>query len=168
VRRAYANGDVTTAAYDGLDRLKALAASTARGGRLQSLTYGYDRAGNLTSIVDGLRADGASSGARVYGYDDLYRLRTAAGGGKTWTYDFDALGNWSAKSDLGAFTYAGRAHGPGSAAGAPLAFDEAGQLTGRPGARQTFDAKGRLKTVTLDDGTRVTTTYDYAGVATIK
>ena len=47
-------------------------------------------------------------------------------------------------------------------------FDEAGQLTARPGSKQTYDAKGRLTSVTLDDGTVVAYRYDYAGMVAVK
>jgi RHS repeat-associated protein len=169
VRREYANGAVTTAQYDSMDRLKALATRT--GGRdAQALTYGYDRTGNLMSIADAVRATGPLSAARTFTYDDLYRLRTAEGGGRSWSYDFDDLGSWQTKSDLGGYTYAagGKPHQPAMAGGHAYQFDEAGQLTVRPGGKQVFDAKGRLASVTLDDGTVVTTRYDYAGAATIK
>jgi RHS repeat-associated protein len=170
VRREYANGAVTTAHYDSMDRLQALATQTT-GRDVQSLTYGYDRTGNLTSITDAVRATGELSATRAFSYDDLYRLRTGTGAGRAWSYDFDDLGNWKTKSDLGGYTYAaaeGKPHQPATAGGHPYQFDEAGQMTVRPGAKQVFDAKGRLASVTLDDGTVVTTRYDYAGAATVK
>jgi RHS repeat-associated protein len=166
-RREYANGAVTTAQYDALDRLQTLA-TMAAGGMVQSLTYGYDAVGNVTSITDGVRGSGSGSETRAYGYDDLYRLRTASGAGKTWTYDFDDLGNWLTKSDLGAFVPGSKPHQPATAAGRALVFDDAGQLTERPGSKQTFDAKGRLSTVTLADGTVVRYRYDYSGAHSVK
>ena len=51
---------------------------------------------------------------------------------------------------------------------ARYAFDEAGQMTARPGSTQTYDAKGRLASVTLEDGTVVRYRYDYAGAVAIK
>jgi RHS repeat-associated protein len=168
VRREYANGTVATADYDVTDRLRAL--STTAGPRtLQSLSYGYDRTGNLTSIADAVHATGDLSATRTFAYDDLYRLRSAAGGTKPWSYDFDDVGNWRTKSDLGAYAYGADAHHrPSAAGGGAYAFDEAGEMVARPHARQTFDAKGRLASVTLDDGTVVTTRYDFSGAATVK
>ena len=167
-RREYANGAVSTAHYDAMDRVDALG-TVARGQTVQALAIGYDRVGNVTSIVDAAHAGGPLAASRTFGYDDLYRLRTAEGVAGKWSYDFDATGNWSAKSDLGPYAYAGKPHQPTAVGGASgYAFDEAGHLIARPGSRQTYDAKGRLTSVALDDGTTVTYRYDYAGMVAVK
>jgi RHS repeat-associated protein len=171
-RRDYANGATSTARYDALDRLDRLD-TTIAGATAQSLALGYDRVGNVSSIADAVHATGPLSATRQLGYDDLYRLRTADGPTRRWSYDFDSVGNWRAKSDAGDYAYvAGRAHQPsrvtGPAGARDYAFDEAGQLTTRPGSTQTYDAKGRLASVTLADGTAVTYRYDYAGAVAVK
>jgi RHS repeat-associated protein len=59
---------------------------TANGStHIQNLTYGYDYAGNLTSITDNLSAGRDES----YAVDDLNRLHTASGayGSRTYTYE---------------------------------------------------------------------------------
>ena len=166
--REYANGALTTAHYDAMDRLDALG-TTIGGKAVQALAFGYDRAGNVGSITDAVHASGALAATRTFGYDDLYRLRTATGPAGKWSYDFDGVGNWQAKSGLGNYTYGGaKPHQPTTAGAGAYAFDEAGQLTKRPGSTQTFDAKGRLATVTMDDGTVVTYRHDYSGAVAVK
>jgi RHS repeat-associated protein len=171
-QRDYANGATSTAHYDALDRVDGLDTKVA-GATVQSLTFGYDRVGNVRSIADVAHAAGSLSATRTLGYDDLYRLRTADGPTRRWSYDFDVVGNWRNKSDGGDDTYvAGRAHQPsrvtGTSGARDYAFDEAGQLTNRPGSTQTYDAKGRLASVTLTDGTAVAYRYDYAGAVAVK
>ncbi len=171
-RRDYANGSTATAHYDAMDRLDALATHTGSS-TVQALAFGYDRVGNVASIADAVHATGPLAATRTFGYDNLYRLRTAAGPTRQWSYDFDAVGNWQTKSDSGSYTYAsGKAHQPSrvtSAAGTRgYGFDEAGQLTTRPGSTQTYDAKGRLASITLDDGTLVAYRYDWSGAVAVK
>jgi RHS repeat-associated protein len=166
--REYANGAMTTAHYDAMDRLDALG-TTIGGKSVQSLAFGYDRVGNVSSITDAVHASGALAATRTFGYDDLYRLRTAIGPAGTWSYDFDGVGNWQGKSGVGSYGYvAAKAHQPTTAGSGIYGFDEAGELTKRPGSTQTFDAKGRLATVTLDDGTVVKYRRDYAGAVAVK
>ena len=144
--------------------------TVTKGQTVQALAVGYDRVGNVASITDSVHAGGPLAATRTFGYDNLYRLRTAGGVAGRWSYDFDARGNWAAKSDLGAYSYAAKPHQPktAGAGGAGYVFDEAGQLTARPGSKQTYDAKGRLTSVTLDDGTVVAYRYDYAGMVAVK
>ncbi|HYD46949.1 MAG TPA: RHS repeat-associated core domain-containing protein, partial [Terriglobales bacterium] len=56
---------------------------------VQDLTYGYDDAGNITSITDTL--DGSRT--QVFTYDDIGRLSGAAGAYGDITYDYDLVGN---------------------------------------------------------------------------
>jgi RHS repeat-associated protein len=167
-RRESANGTVTTAHYDAMDRLDGLG-TTIAGKTIQALALGYDRAGNVTTISDAVHATGALAATRSFGYDDLYRLRTASGPAGKWSYDFDSVGNFQTKSGVGSYVYgAAKPHQPASAGSGTYVFDEAGQLTKRPGSTQTFDAKGRIATVTLADGTVVSYRYDYAGAVAVK
>jgi RHS repeat-associated protein len=167
-RREYANGTTTTAHYDAMDRLDALG-TTGRGETLQALALGYDRAGNVNAITDAVHASGALAAARSVDYDDLYRLRAATGPAGKWSYEFDAVGNFLTKTGVGSYVYgAAKAHQPTTAGSGTYVFDEAGELTKRPGSTQTFDAKGRLATVTLDDGTVVSYRYDYSGAVAVK
>jgi len=165
-RREHANGSVTSAAYDDLERLSTLETKT-RGATAQSLGYRYDRAGNLQAIDDALRKTGPLAAGREYGYDDLYRLVSAVGGDRSWTYAFDDVGDFTKKSDLGDYTI-GKAHQIVSAGGKTYRYDEAGNIVERPNSKQAFDAKGRIKSLTLADGTVVAYRYDHTGRRVVK
>jgi RHS repeat-associated protein len=166
VRREHANGVVTTAAYDEMDRLERLA-TTAQGAPVQGLGYVHDRVGNVTRIDDELRPTGAQSNARTFAHDDLYRLLSAEGAGRTWTQAYDPAGSFRSKSGAGDYGYA-TGHQATSVGGKTYGYDAAGNCTSRPGASLAYDAKGRLKRVTLADGTVATYRYDYTGARVVK
>ena len=77
-RREHANGLVSSAAYDPMDRVVSLE-TTTRGRTVQSLGYGYDQVGSLIRIDDALRSSGALAAGRRYLYDDLYRVTSGTG-----------------------------------------------------------------------------------------
>jgi RHS repeat-associated protein len=91
----YGNGLTRTLGYDTDYRLTSLATS-ATGYPIQSLTYGYNNANNITSITDALD----STRSQTFTYDADYRLLTAASGGMypTATYTYDADGNRASKT----------------------------------------------------------------------
>ncbi|HKZ75970.1 MAG TPA: RHS repeat-associated core domain-containing protein, partial [Actinomycetota bacterium] len=165
-RREHANGAVTSASYDELARVATLGTET-QGRAVQSLSYGYDRVGNLKRIQDALRSSGPLAAGREYGYDDLYRLVSAAGAGQAWAYAFSDAGDITSKSGVGEYAF-GKAHQIASAGERTYLHDEAGNVIERPGSKLAFDAKGRLKTVTLEDGTAVAYRYDFTGRRVVK
>jgi RHS repeat-associated protein len=165
-RREHSNGAVSAASYDDLHRLASLETS-ASSGEVQQLGYAYDRAGNLLRIDDALRQSGSLAAGRALGYDDLYRLVSATGGDRSWTYAFNDVGDFTYKSDAGDYVL-GKGHQVASVGGKPYGYDEAGNVVERPGSKQTFDARGRLRTVTLDDGTVVSYRYDHTGARVVK
>jgi len=80
----YGNSEAQTRTFDNnywLDDLKTAYSGTS----IQDLTYGFDNAGNLTSITDNL----AAGRDETYTVDSLNRLHTASGayGSRTYTYD---------------------------------------------------------------------------------
>jgi RHS repeat-associated protein len=165
-RREHSNGAASAAGYDDLHRMVALETS-ASGGRVQQLGYAYDRAGNLLRIDDALHQGGPLAAGRSLGYDDLYRLVSAAGGDCSWKYAFNDVGDFTNKSDVGDYVL-GKGHQVASAGGKPYRHDEAGNVIERPGSKQVFDAKGRVKAVTLEDGTVVSYRNDYIGARVVK
>ena len=94
------NGIATARRYNPLNgELQSILAGPSNG--IQSLTYGYDPIGNITS-----RADATQSLSESFGYDALNRLTTAQIGSNTaTTYGYDPIGNLTSKSDVGTFTY---------------------------------------------------------------
>ena len=134
---AYGNGLTRSAVIDPRYRLDQLTLGT-----IADYDYGYDNAGNITSIAD-LR-DGAYN--RSYGYDDLNRLTSAGSGSGLWgtgSYGYDAMGNmtnYQIATRTGAFSYAGATPKLTNVVEAgvsiPVQYDAAGnELTGtRPNA----------------------------------
>jgi len=81
---SFGNGLARTIGYDNQYRI-----STIQAGGLQSLSYGHDPNGNVTSMVNNL--DNTKS--KSYTYDDLNRLETGAGPWGTITWTYDPVGN---------------------------------------------------------------------------
>jgi RHS repeat-associated protein len=80
----YGNSEAQTRTYDNNYWLTGLS-TVYSGTYVQNLSYGYDNAGNLTSITDSLN----SGRSETYTVDGLNRLATASGayGSRTYTYD---------------------------------------------------------------------------------
>jgi RHS repeat-associated protein len=104
---------ITTYQYNDLTgRLSQLLTQKYSGGTLtetlQSLTYGYDGKGNVTTLNDTV----VNNVSHTYEYDNLDRLLSAAGSGAggypAQTYTYDAIGNIMSKSDVGSYTYDAR------------------------------------------------------------
>ena len=79
---------------------------------VQNLAYTYDAVGNIIQIVD--TSDTVGKNTTVYQYDDLYRLTRASTTVATTspylqTYVYNAVGNITNKSDIGAYSYTGAA-----------------------------------------------------------
>ena len=81
------NGVQLTDSYDADYRLTGRqAVGTAT---LQSLTLGYDGAGNITAITDGV----AANLSQTYQYDLVGRVKQGTGGWGTDNYTYDGMGN---------------------------------------------------------------------------
>jgi RHS Repeat len=90
----YANGVTTGMGLN--DRLWPASLNVNRtGGNIVQNAYGYDPAGNLTSITDSL--DSAYN--RTYGYDFVNRLTREAGSSGTFRYVYDNVGNITAVNE---------------------------------------------------------------------
>jgi len=115
------------------------------------LTYGYDAAGNITSITDNLTA----SRTETYQYDGLSRLSQAVGAYGTIDYTYDLVGNRLTRVwDIG-----GTAYGEVLAYGAGT--HQLATVTGGGGANvrtMTYAASGQLAT---DEKNGTTYVYDY-------
>jgi hypothetical protein len=100
------NNLTTVNQYDpGTGLLKGISTGAGSGSAVQYLTYGYDTLGNLKSRNDGNQTNGES-----FNYDNLNRLTLSwvsvngsFNGSKSVSYN--ALGNITNKSDVGAYTY---------------------------------------------------------------
>ncbi len=109
VRMVLGNGVVSSYGYEPLTRrLHRLTTVTPLGRTLQAITYGYDRVGNVKSMVNALGEPVGDRSGEVryeFQYDDLYRLKMAHGEAKsrprtidrfTATYAFSDIHNMTA------------------------------------------------------------------------
>ncbi|MEU1721185.1 RHS repeat-associated core domain-containing protein [Nonomuraea sp. NPDC005692] len=119
-----ASGARRSYTYDALNRLTKDQLTTAAGGAIASIEYGYDLNDNLTAKTT---TGTAGAGTNTYAYDQSNRLTswTAPGGTKT-AYEWDASGNRVKAGDK-TFTY-----------------DERNRLTSGDGHTYTYTARGTL------------------------
>lgn len=138
--------------------------------KLQDLNYIYDANGNITKIIDASNTN--SSKTVDYVYDDLNRLLTATAtnvasgqSAYTHTFSYNAVGNITNKSDMGAYTYAGtnyaNPHAPTSINGVTHTYDNNGNLTSAGSWTHTYDYKNRI--TQSSNGASTTYAYDHTG-----
>jgi len=99
VKKDYSNGTSTAYTYQNLNnRLKSISAAG-----LQDLSYSYDNAGNIKTIIDGL-----SGKTESFSYDDLDRLTQAGDSSYAIDYQYNAIGNMTSVTKDGrtqSYTY---------------------------------------------------------------
>ncbi|KQZ56526.1 MULTISPECIES: RHS repeat-associated core domain-containing protein [unclassified Lysobacter] len=128
-----------------------------------SLHYGYDAAGQLTELKDGLQ----SAFLARYDYDNLGRLTILRDGPSAVpieTYAYDATGNRTSLLHGGvttSYTYPSSSHQLSAMGGAARGYSVAGNTTGMNG--KTF-VYGRLNRLTqIDVGGLTQAVYQYNG-----
>jgi RHS repeat-associated protein len=153
------NGVTTTNLYDDAGRL---AETTSQAGGepptvLESLQYGYDAAGNVTS-----RLDQRLEAETAYAYDALNRLTEFDPPGEGATaYAYDAAGN---RTQAGGATYSFNAlnQPTESSTGATFGYDAAGRLTTEvQGSEETTYSWDLFDHLAKVEGTAGTTTYAF-------
>ncbi len=182
---SYANGTETTNTYDSAQMYRLVNKRTASitGGRnmyLQDLSYTYDAVGNILTITDGNHY-GTARGA-MYSYDDLHRLVSSnvlyvtGSGPIVQTYEYDAIGNITHKSDVGDYLYQGNLNesyaNPHAVtqirSDADLInyeYDQNGNVLSAAGDRYEWDYNNRIVTITLSEGARpIEYGYDTSGM----
>ena len=169
---ALGNGIATTRTYDAKTGLiESIQSGVGVGAEVQDLGYLFDSFGNLTAREDFLQdvyeqfsfdALNRLTGATVYDADDDSEREAK-------TYRFDAIGNITNKSDVGAADYvygAGNDAGAGdagphavvSAGGNAYAYDANGNMTSGAARTLTWTSFNKPKTI-VDAAT--TTTFSY-------
>ncbi|RIK57522.1 MAG: hypothetical protein DCC63_13640 [Nitrospira sp.] len=136
----------------------------------QDLQYAYTADGNLTTIADHTVAGGAGDQAMTY--DSLDRLTEAEGpygtGGATAsiTYSYNEIGNLTANSQVGTYTYptsgssSVRPHAVSAAGSNSYTYDANGNMTAGAGRSFTYNLENKPLTITIGGQT---TTFVYDG-----
>jgi len=166
----YGNGVVTDYTYNADLRLAAMVTKDATDADIQDLSYAYDDAGNVLEITDGI-----ASQSKEFTYDELDRLKTAAGNYgasqsfTTLNYAYDKIGNLTSKEGV-TLTYGAGPAGPHAITGAgsdTFTYDLNGNMLQHVGGGITrnfeYDIENRLKTYKHGTSTIATYAYDYSG-----
>ncbi|MES1944210.1 hypothetical protein PC39_08844 [Salinisphaera sp. PC39] len=126
------NGHSTARNYDNArGYVDAIMTGDVMGTEVQSLTYAWDKVGNLAERVD----QNQGGLTEAFAYDDLYRLTGATLNGNTnLNVSYDAIGNITSKSSVGSYTYGQNNAGPHAVT----------QVTGNRGATYSYDANGNM------------------------
>lgn len=131
------NGLVANRVYDAVSGwLRSIQTGPGGGTSVQNLAYEWDKAGNLSSRVDKNQANLTEA----FVYDNLYRLdHSTLNGVPNLNMSYDALGNITSKSDVGAYTYhTTRKHQVVSTSnGWSFGYDANGNMTSGRGATIT-------------------------------
>lgn len=138
-KMAFANGVEVHNAYDFGKLYRLVTRTLLRGGNLfKTWNYQYDPVGNVLQVDEG--EGSAILKTSLFGYDDLYRLTSAAVTSSispsfNEAYSYDAIGNILVHSAVGGYSYAGD---QGSSLANPHAVTQAGPTT------FTYDQNGNL------------------------
>ena len=170
----FGNGVAETRAFDLDYRLTGLADTGMAA--LQSLSYGYDAANNVSAITDGVTAASSQS----FGYDALNRLTAATGGYGTVSYTYDAAGNRLTQSQGGSaanYSYAPRSNQLASVSASgvsqTIGYAKTGGINSfNPAAgaitNLIYNQAGRLAAVMAGSNAAAQYTYDAFGHRLVK
>jgi len=118
-------------------------------GNIQSLSYTYDDIGNIIQITDTSITPSAET--TFYTYDDLYRLSSATAYEDSATtlydisYEYDAIGNMTYKSDIGTILYENtNPYQASSVNGVAYTYDSAGNLTSDDTYSYTYNYRNEM------------------------
>ncbi|MBU2709336.1 hypothetical protein KCM76_25295, partial [Zooshikella marina] len=139
--------------------------------------YGYDAVGNILSIDDGLQA----SLNQKFEYDALDRLALESGYFGQKTYQFDEVGNrtqrvWTTKADASGnsqtkkqvLSYHNNSNRLNKLDNQTVSLDAMGNTLASQGANATYDARGRLSSMTVNGELRAKYTYNAIGERVVK
>lgn len=171
-RVAFSDDSGATGAWSTATSTFSLAASGGGGGgavsTIQNISFTeYDNLNNIKKIID--YSDTGVGKTVEYTYDDLSRLLSASTTAASSTpyqrtYVYNALGNITYASDLGAYLYTGdqgsnyaNPHAVTDLASTTYSYDQNGNMTVAGNTSYTWDWRNRLKSV----GGTATSTYGY-------
>ncbi len=159
------NGIMTVNEYDPTTGyLQSIYSGTGVDDSVQNLRYTFDSIGNLTK-----RKDKNQNLEEIFTYDNLNRLISSNFVGKeTKTYQYDAIGNITYKSDVGHYTYGENGAGPHAVTSTSgllnntYNYDQNGNMTKNAGKTVTYNSFNKPETISQDnDSANNTTTFIY-------
>ncbi|NOY45880.1 MAG: RHS repeat-associated core domain-containing protein, partial [Deltaproteobacteria bacterium] len=158
---------VTTAIERNAFGERTLVTTEAGGSTLYRAGYQRDLLGRITVLTEEVQGESAEY---RYEYDAAGRLTRVLRNGSVWAeYEYDANGNRTRTVDDRGERSASYTTGDRLASYGPATYEHGawGQRTARTAAGQTtryaYDALGRLRRVTLPDGTEIAYLYDGLG-----
>lgn len=155
----YANGVTTTQAYDAARQLPSSVQVKRGTTSLYDLRYSYDAKNRIVRTQSTTRP----AYQATYGYDDLDRLLSIAGG-QSQTFTYNAVGNMLSNSAVGSYSYGDATHKHAvTAAGAMrFVYDANGNMTSGAGRTIAWDVENRPTRIE-QNGSSFTFAYDAAG-----
>jgi len=155
VSATFGNGTTTRYSYSDTRQWLTSASVTVLDTPLYDATYGYDAAGRVSYV----RSSSNPISNTGYVYDDLNRL-TQTWGAQGQTLAYDAVGNITHNSQVGAYRYDDPAHPHAvtSAGGVTYSYDASGNMVAGKGRTLEWDSDNRLASVTQEG---ITTTFAY-------
>ena len=157
----YGNGDIRDYTYwPSSGYAESIRGRHATGPTFLDRSYDYDLSRNVTSIAD---ASTPAESLSSLQYDGLGRLVSAARGdpaSETLSYSYDAIGNLTSKEGIPqSYSHPSKPHVIFDLTDeSEFAYDLSGNLVGQNGQVLTYDAVGRLTTVSGS----IPTTFKYA------
>ena len=140
-RIQYGNGTETNYSYDANTlRLNNLTTQSPFG-KIQDLSYQFDKTGNVTQLTDYV-----NTATQSFVYDDLCRLINATGAYGNFNYAYDSIGNMISKEGV-SLTYGknGRLpHAVTTYGNTSIDYDANGNMIKKGGQQLTYDAENRL------------------------
>ncbi len=166
IERKTGNGVLTKIGYDSLRKRPLSYVTYLKDSSVeQSITYAYDKKGNIETITDLMNGSRNQS----FEYDHLSRVTKAIGKYGEETYSYHRNGNLLHK---GAFTYSyensnhihavTKVNSPNTGI-LSYGYDTVGNMTTRNGDAYHYNAQGKLKEIVTSGGDRFEYKYDHSG-----
>ncbi len=166
IERKTGNGVLTKIAYDPIRERPLSSVTYLKDSSVeQSVTYTYDKKGNIASINDLMN----ESRNQTFEYDHLSRITKAIGKYGEENYSYHRNGNLLQK---GAFAYSydnsnhihavTKVNSPNTGI-LSYAYDSVGNMTTRNGDAYHYNAQGKLKEIVTSGGDRFEYVYDHSG-----
>lgn len=140
-RIQYGNGTETNYAYDPNTLRLSNLNTQSPFGKIQDLSYQFDKAGNVTQLTDYV-----NSATQSFTYDDLNRLINATGAYGSFNYGYDSIGNMTFKEGVNlVYGKNGKLpHAVTQFGSTQVIYDANGNMSTKGSLQLTYDVENRL------------------------